>query len=172
MFFVSDEVKEVTGEVKIGVTDSYDSVKEYYTNREIVSFVRKKKINIYGVSIYNDYATCTEITLNTSIEKSKLVKLLEEYKKVHNNWNKLPIDDYLASAVVGTKIVISYKNRGSDGHIYKGETKVEKVGVDKWKYIDDNNTFSGEIGDSRFASWALEVAYIFATPVSIRITEG
>ena len=169
MFFVSDEIKEPSGLTRIGITDSYDSVQEYYKNSEIVSIVRKG-INIYGVSIYNDKATCSIIGVGRTLQKSVLKELLDNWKKVHNKWSGIPVEDYLASAKVGTVITVDYViTSDGDRRKHSGFTKISKIGDDLWKYEDEDNTFSGEIKDSRFAAWCLEVAYIYSKPTRIDV---
>lgn len=170
MFFVSDEIKEPTGRTKIGITDSYDSVQEYYTNSEIVSFVEEKKINIYGVSIFNHKATCNIMNTGVTLKKSVLRELLDNWKKVHNPWNGVPVEDYLASAKVGTVVTIDYSYTGDgDGRRHSGLTKTTKIDTDLWEYEDTENCFSGEVGNSRRAAANLEVAYIYSRPTRIDV---
>lgn len=170
MFFVSDKIEEPTGRIKIGITDSYDSVQEYYTNSEVVSLVKKKNINIYGVSIFNNEATCNVIGIDVTLKKNVLKELLDNWKKVHNPWNGVPVEDYLASAKVGTVVTVDYTYIGDDGGgRHNGLTKITKIDTDSWKYEDTENCFSGEVGNSRRAASNLEVAYIYSRPTRIDI---
>lgn len=166
MFYVSS----LKGD-KIGITDTTDNIEEFYSNREVVNFVHKR-LNIYGISVFNNKADCTVLNVNKTINKSELVSLLNNWRKVHNQWTGIPVEDYLAEAKQGTKIVVHYTYRGDGDHrIHNEVTQLVKIDAinDKWKYDDTCNTFSGEIRDSRFAAACLETACIYSKASSIEL---
>lgn len=53
MFFVSS----IKGN-RIGITDSDDMVEEFFSESDVVRFVEKDKLNIYGLTVYNHKAEC------------------------------------------------------------------------------------------------------------------
>lgn len=166
MYYISSYIDDY----KIGVTDTKDDVEEFVTNKDIVKLAEENKIRIYGTSIFNHHADCTVLKMNTSIDKSELVKRLNDWKKVHNPWTGIPVENYLASAKAGTVIEVNYTGVSDDGRRpYTGTTRITKKDYDIWYFEDTSNTFSGDTGDAKFAAWALEVACLYNKPTSINI---
>lgn len=164
MFYVSSIKNN-----KIGITDTNDFVEEFYTDSDIVSFI-KKDIDIYGTSLYNNKSNSSPIKINQSLSESTLKTLLSEWKKVHNKWTGHKVEDYLASAKIGTKVEVDYSYRGDgDGRVHNGTTVIKRLDYDNWLFEDTNNTFSGKTGDSRFAAWALEVSCIGSKPKQVTV---
>lgn len=167
MFYVSSIVDENT---KIGVTDTEDGVEDFFTNKELAKIVKEDKINVYGASYYNYEVECTVLTPNITLLSSKLKELLDAWRKFHNPWTGHPVEDYLACAKIGTKIVVDYSYVGDgDRRQHNCSTILKKIGDDKWSYKDDENTMSGKVDDSRFAAWALEVSCIYSRPKRIGV---
>ena len=159
MFYVSSVVDENT---KIGVTDTEDGVEDFFTNKELTKIVKDDKINVYGASYFNYKVTCTVLKPNKTLNSSELKLRLENWKKVHNQWTGEPVENYLAEAKIGTTINVIYSFVGDgDRRQHTCETVLKKIGDDKWSYVDDTNTMSGKVGDSKFAAWALEVSCIY-----------
>lgn len=157
MFYVSS-----LKDNKIGITDTRDNKEEFYSNKEIVQFVESKVADIYGVSVFNHEADCTVLQTDKSLSSSKLKELLTNWKNLHNPWTGVKVQDYLAEAKVGTIIDVDYITTDSSGRPHRGNTVIKKLDYDNWKYEDTNNTASGDIGNSRFAAWTLEVACIYS----------
>lgn len=165
MFYVSS----IDGE-KIGVTDTRDGKEEFYTDSQIAKFLKDKVADIYGTDYYNHKANCTVIEINKTITSTKLKSLIANWREVHNRWTGHPVEDYLASAKIGTKVIVEYIYTGDgDRRPSRGTTVIEKLSYDEWLYKDEDNTMSGKTGDSRFAAWCLEVACIYGRPLSISI---
>ena len=167
MFYVSSVVDENT---KIGVTDTEDGVEDFFTNKELTKIVKENKINVYGASYYNYKVTCTILKPNQDIDSSELRRRLDDWKKVHNQWTGEPVENYLAEARIGTLIIVDYSYTGDgDRRQHTCSTMLKKIEDDKWLYKDDSNTMSGNVGDSKFAAWALEVACIHGRPRRIGV---
>ena len=169
MFYVSS----IRGN-KIGVTDTSDGVEVFCTDKDIYNILKDKNRteDIYGTSPYNGMANCTVLKINQSLSKSKLLELMGNWKKVHNQWSGYPVDDYLAEAKLDTKIVVTYSYYGDgDRKKHTGKTVLEKLSWDSWKYEDTNSTFSGRYGDSRFAARCLESACIYSNMLDLAIKE-
>lgn len=165
MFYVSS----INGD-KIGVTDTSDSVEEFYTDAQIAKFLKGKVVDIYGTSYYNYKANCTVLEINKVITSEKLKSLLADWRKVHNQWTGHQVEDYLASAKIGTKIIVEYVYTGDgDRKQHRGTTVIKKLSYDEWCYEDTDNTMSGKTGDSRFAAWCLEVACIYSKMTGITV---
>lgn len=165
MFYVSS----ISGN-KIGVTDSKDNIEEFYTNDEICDFIKNKKVDIYGTSYYNYQCDPTPLVINQALKESQLRELLNGWKKLHNRWEGHKVEDYLACAKVGTKIIVDYSYVGDgDRRLHSCTTVIEKLSYDDWHFEDSSNTASGNRGSSRFAAWCLEVACVHGKPKSIVI---
>lgn len=165
MFYVSS----IRGN-KIGVTDTSDGVEVFCTDKDIYNILEDKNRteDIYGTSPYNGMANCTVLKINQLLSKSKLLELIGNWKKVHNQWSGYPVDDYLAEAKLGTKIIVTYSYYGDgDRKKHIDKTVLKKLSWDNWKYEDTSNTMSGKCGSSRFAAWALEVACIYSNMLDL-----
>lgn len=160
MFFVSD-IKDN----KIGITDSDDMVEEFFFESDVVRFVEKDKLNIYGLTVYNHKTECRPMHIGVRPRKDILVGLLDKWKGVHNKWTGQIVEDYLSSLKVGTVITVDYSDKDTSGRVFRGRTEITKTNQDEWLFSDDLNTFSGKKDDSRFGAWCLEVAYIFSSQV-------
>lgn len=147
---------------RYGVTDTLDNVEEFYSNSQIVDFIKNKELVIYGTSYYNHRVTCTVIKPNQSVSISKLTDLLNNWKKLHNPWTGIPVEDYLASLRVGTHIRIFYKYYGDGSRRWHDSiTDLWKKGDDEWVFEDTTSTMSGRMGNSRFAAYTLEVSVVY-----------
>lgn len=167
MFYVSSVIDK---DRKIGVTDTKDGVEEFYTDAQIADFLKKDKIDIYGTSYYNYKANCTALKINQTLSESKLKSLIADWGRVHNQWHGHPVEDYLASAKIGTKITVDYTYVGDgDRRSHRGITRLTKLNYDEWYYDDTNNISSGKNVDSRFAAHCLEVACLFSRVWDISI---
>lgn len=167
MFYVSSVIDK---DRKIGVTDTRDGVEEFYTDAQIADFLKKDKIDIYGTSYYNYKANCTALKINQTLSESKLKSLIADWGRVHNQWTGHPVEDYLASAKIGTKITVDYTYVGDgDRRSHRGITRLTKLNYDEWYYQDEVNIFSGSKGSSRFAAHCLEVACLFSRVWDISI---
>ena len=167
MFYVS----KVLNKDKIGVVDTDDGIEEFFDNKSLVKIIKEKGIEIYGAYCYNNIAECEPLVINQTLDVAKLRSLLDNWKNIHNQWSGYPVENYLASAKVGTVIVVDYKYYG-DGtkRWHDSTTYLKKLGIDKWHYKDVENSFDGKEGDSRFAAWALEVSCIYSTLKRITIS--
>lgn len=151
MFYVSS----IKGD-KIGVTDTSDNIEEFYSDSQIVDIINKGKVKIYGTNYYNYKSNSKPIKINQSISEYDLKKL---YENPNNPWCNRDIENYLASAKIGTEIVVDYVYVGDgDRRHHSAETRLKRIDYDNWYFEDTENTFSGRNGDSRFAQLALEVA--------------
>lgn len=167
MFYVSSVPNE---HYKIGVTDTEDGVEDFFSNKELAKIVHEDKINVYGASYYNYEVECTVLTPNITISSSKLKELLDAWRKLHNPWTGHPVEDYLACAKIGTKIVVDYSYVGDgDRRLHNSQSIITKLADEKWKFEDNDNMADGEIGDSKFAAWALEVSCIYSRPKRIGV---
>jgi len=143
---------------KIGITDTEDGKEEFYTNNEVLKFIKEKNINIYGtycygVNKYRMFVFATPMEFDVKVSESKLKALFKTNKERHNPWSLYPIEDYLASLGVATKIIIFYSYVG-DGDRRRHSSRAEfvKRDIDSWYYEDKDNAFSGDIVDSRGAA--------------------
>ena len=169
MFYVSSVIDK---DRKIGVTDTRDGVEEFYTDAQIYNFMDKGIVDIYGTSPFNHRANCTAIEINKTITISKLKDLIKEWGRIHNQWHGHPVEDYLVSAKIGTKITVDYTYVGDgDRRSHRGITRLTKLNYDEWYYDDTDNISSGEKGDHRFAAHCLEVACLFSRVWDIGITQ-
>lgn len=166
MLYISSVIDK---DLKIGITDTDDNVEEFYTDSQIVTFLKKNKLNIYGTSYYNYKANCTPIKINQTLDAHTLNSLLRKWKEVHNQWSGYPVEDYLASAKIGTAIRVEYVYRASSGDNKFGVSQLAKLDYDKWYYLDKDNIMSGNTGDSRFAAHCLETACIYSRVKTIDI---
>ena len=165
MFYISS-VKDN----KIGITDTKDNIEEFYTNDQVCDFLKNKKIDIYGTSYYNYMCNPTPLVINQTLKESRLRELVFNWKKLHNAWEGHKVEDYLACAKVGTKIIVDYSYIGDgDRRSHTGTSIIKKLRYDEWYFEDKNNTSSGERGSSRFAAWVLEVACVYSNPKSFTI---
>lgn len=155
MFYVSSVKDE---KLKVGVTDTKDRVEEFYTNEQLCKFIQNG-ITIFGTDYYNHYVTCKPLTLNQTPDRSKLLELLEVWKKVHNQWNGRPVEDYLASLRAGSYIKVDYIYRTTSGTHKKSCTELRKKDYDTWLFTDVASTFSGSLCDSKLASGYLDIAF-------------
>lgn len=167
MFYVSSVIDK---DRKIGVTDTRDGVEEFYTDAQIVKFLKEDKVDIYGTSYYNYKANCTALKINQTLNESKLKSLISEWGRVHNRWTGYPVEDYLASAKIGTKIIVDYVITAEESRRKISATTVlERLNYDEWYYQDEASTFSGSKGNSRFAARTLESCCLYSKPKSITI---
>ena len=151
----------------IGVTDTRDGIEEFYKDKDIFKLL-ESGIEIYGTNKFNYKSNSNPIEIDIEIKKSKLIDLLDKWKKVHNNWTGRDVANYLASVKVGTEITVQYITKGTKG-VNRGKTVIKKLNYDEWIYEDTVNVASGRTGNHDFAAWNLEVACIYSTPVSISI---
>ena len=124
---------------KIGVTDTYDNVEVFYTNKQLYSIIKKADINIYGTFCYGKtsremYVFATPMKYNESLSKSKLYDLFNNNKKKHNPWSLYPISDYLASVSVGSSFKLTWSDTGSSGETFTSSLSAKKVSDDLWDY--------------------------------------
>ena len=169
MFYVSSIVDL---DKKIGITDTRDGVEEFYTDSQIYDFMTKGIVDIYGTSPFNHRANCTVLEIDKTITISRLNNLLSEWGRIHNQWHGHPVEDYLASAKIGTKITVNYTYVGDGGRrSHRGITRLTKLNYDEWYYDDTDNISSGENGDNRFAAHCLEVACLYSRSYNIGITQ-
>lgn len=167
MFYVSSIVDL---DKKIGITDTDDGVEEFYTDAQIYEFMDKGLVDIYGTSPYNYKANCTALEIDRTITISRLKNLLDEWGRIHNRWHGHPVEDYLASAKIGTKITVDYTYIGDgDRRRHRGITRLTKLNYDEWYYDDTDNIASGKKYDSRFAAHCLEVACLYSSSYDISI---
>lgn len=155
-------ISKVESESRITVTDTEDGVSEIYTDSQIARFISKYKLNIYGTSYYNYKANCTPLTLNKKLSIPRLKKLLEDWKKLHNQWTGYPVEDYLAELQIGTVITVEYHdNYPESNRVFYGKSQLKKIGQDSWYFEDTNNIASGDVGDSRFGAQCLESSCVY-----------
>ena len=167
MFYVSSVIDK---DKKIGITDTKDGVEEFYTDAQIAKLINENKIDIYGTSYYNYKANCTALEINKKLSESQLKLLISEWGRLHNQWTGHVVEDYLASAKIGTKIFVDYVITAEESRRKISATAVlERLNYDEWYYQDEANTFSGSKGSSRFAAGTLESCCLYSKPKSITI---
>lgn len=143
---------------RIGVADTEDGVVDWFSDKELFTLIKKHNLNIYGTSIYNYKCNPTALSINNTLKLDKLTELVNAWSKLHNQWSGYVVEDYLASAKVGTVITVDYVYTGSGGERHQGNTELSRVGDDAWLYKDDSNLLNGKTLNSRKAAWALDVA--------------
>lgn len=169
MFYVSSVIDR---DRKIGVTDTKDGIEEFYTDAQIADFLKKDKIDIYGTSYYNYKANCTALKINQTLSESKLKTLIADWGRIHNQWTGHPVEDYLASAKIGTKIIVEYVYTGDgDRRKHRGITRLIKLNYDEWYYGDTDNIASDSNVDNRGAAHCLEVACLCSKLSIILVTQ-
>lgn len=168
MFYVSC----VSPSGLIGITDTSDGVEEFYKNDDVVRIVKSNKIKVFGVSIFNQKAEPTVLTLDKVLDVHELEGRLMSWRNLHNPWTGKPVEYYLVEAQVGTAINVAYETKDSGGVWRHGVTRIVKLSQDEWYYYDPMNTMSGKTGDHEFATWCLEVAYIYSKPSAMSIAWG
>lgn len=156
MLYVSNVIKDN----QIEVTDTSTGKTEILSNKAIVKLVENKEADIYGVDVYNHKAECTPLKINQTLDILKLIALINKWRKIHNSWTAKPVEDYLACLKVGTIINVDYHDKDTAGRVFSGTTTLKKLNYDEWLFTDEENTCSGNKGDSRFAAWALDVSCI------------
>lgn len=171
MFYVSAVHDGQSKSNKIGITDTNDGIEEIWTNKDLVKVVESKVAYVYGVSIFNHIAECIPIKMNTRLSQVKLVSLLKKWREVHNPWTGAPVEAYLASAKIGTRIVVNYVSTGSSGQTIKGTTELTRLDYDTWHYEDTDNISSGENCNTSLATHHLEVAALYSKPTQILILD-
>lgn len=170
MFYVSDIKDNYIGSL-IGVTDTADGVTEYYPDRVLVKLIQSKAIpsEIYGTDIYNNKLDATVLHVDETLDSLELRKRIDAWKRVHNSWTGLPVKYYLAESKVGTVIIVKYTDTTHDGRVFSGTSKITRLSYDKWLFEDDNSTFSGQVGDTSFATSCLESSSVYMRLQSIHI---
>lgn len=164
MFYVSS----IDGH-RIGVTDTRDRIEEIYRNDEVEYFITEKGLKIEGAYVYNHRAECTVINPFKKLNKTRLIELLDAWRKVHNPWTGYPVQWYLAEAEIGTTISVEYSSSDNYGHRFTGYTELYKIDSDTWRFVDSGSVDSGNTGGHSFASNCLEIACIYSKPVRISI---
>lgn len=170
MFYVSDVREKCIGSL-IGVTDTNDGVTEYYPDDVLVQLIRSKAIpsEIYGTNIYNNKLDAIVLHIDKTLDSSELRKRIDAWKHVHNPWTGLPVKYYLAESKVGTVIIVKYTDTTSEGRVFSGASKITRLSYDKWLFEDDNSTFSGQVGDTSFATSCLESSSVYMRLQSIHV---
>lgn len=164
MFYVSS----ISEDGKIGITDTRDSVEEFYTDSQVCNFLNKDKIDIYGTSYYNYHSNCTVLRLNQKLSKKKLVKLIDDWRKLHNQWKGYVVEDYLAESRIGSVIRVEYESESSSGDICSYSLSMKRLSYDEWLIRDEGQDLQ-ESGSSRLAAYHLEVACIYSKCKSLNI---
>lgn len=169
MFYVSS----IKNDSLYGITDTRDGVEEFYTDAQIVKFLTKDKLDIYGTSYFNYKSNCAVVSIDMDLNETKLKSLIQEWGKVHNQWTGHKVEDYLASSKIGTKIIVDYVvHPDGGGRPVSATTVIKRLSYDEWLFEDTDNVASGERGNSRFAAWALEVACLYSKPRNITVING
>lgn len=170
MFYVS-ELRERVHRSVVGVTDTADSVTEYYADNVLAKLIQSKAIpsEIYGIDIYNNKLDATVLHIDKTLDESELLKRIDNWKRVHNPWTGLPVKYYLAESKVGTVIIIKYADKSSSGRVFSGVAKITRLSYDKWLFEDDDSTFSGQTGDTSFATNCVESSAIYMRLQSIHV---
>lgn len=172
MFYVSAVHDGQSKSNKIGIIDTNDGIEEIWTNKDLVKVIENKVAYVYGVSVFNHIAECIPIKMNTRLSQVKLVSLLKKWKEVHNPWTEAPVEAYLASAKIGTKIIVDYYDCTPESRTkFTGRTELVRLDYDTWHYEDTCNTFSGENCDTSRATSHLEVATIYCKPTQILVLD-
>lgn len=168
MFYISSECKSGL----IGVTDTSDGVEEFYKSCDLIDLIRFQRIKIYGASVYDNKLERTVLEIDKVISAKELGYRLDNWKKVHNPWTGIPVENYLAEAQIGTAINVAYHTKSSDGRLIKGTSRIEKQGYDSWSFYDEGSVLSGRTGDNSFAHDCLEVSCIYCKPVAISVANN
>ena len=170
MFYIS-ELRGRMHNSFVGVTDTADGVTEYYADNVLVKLIQSKVIpsEIYGIDIYNNTLEATVLHIDKTLDSSELRKRIDAWKRVHNPWTGLPVKYYLAESKVGTVIIVKYTDTTPNGRVFSGTSKITRLSYDKWLFEDDNSTFSGQIGDTSFATSCLESSSVYMRSQSIHI---
>lgn len=170
MFYVSDVMEKCTGSL-IGVTDTADWMTDYYHDDVLLRLIQSKAIpsEIYGTDIYNNKLDATVLHIDKTLDSTELRKRIDAWKRVHNPWTGLPVKYYLAESKVGTVIIVKYTDTTPNGRVFSGTSKITRLSYDEWLFEDDNSTFSGQIGDTSFATSCLESSSVYMRLQSIHI---
>lgn len=168
MFFVSG----IRSDGLVGVTDTSDWVVEFYKKKDLVRLIETQKVKIFGASVYNHELEPTILTLDKVLDACELKKRIDAWRALHNPWTGLPVENYLAEAVVGTAITVGYHMSDTSGRMHNGASRLVKLSYDEWDFYDPDNIFSNSKVDSRVAADLLEVACIYSKPVSMLIVWG
>lgn len=165
MYYISS----VQGD-RVGITDTYDGVQEFYTQREVNNMVESRKLLIYGTSLWNHVAECTVVPYPRRCIREELEKLLLEWKNLHNPWKGYPVRDYLASIEPGWKISctsvdysIAMRRR------YKYVTSLMKMAPDTWKIFCKEHVLDEQEVNSSVAQHMLDVAYCGSESCTIHV---
>lgn len=168
MFYVSG----IRSDGLVGVTDTSDWVTEFYKRSDLVRLIESRRIKIFGASVYNHELEPTTLTLDKILDASELKKRIDAWRKLHNPWTGLPVENYLAEAMIGTAITVGYQTSDTSGRIHRCASRLVKLGYDEWSFYDPDSTLSNRIVDSSAAAGFLEVACIYSKPVSMLIVYG
>ena len=170
MFYVSAVHDGQSKSNKIVITDTNEGIEESWTNKDWVKVIESKVAYVYGVVVYNHIAECTPIKVNTRLSQLKLVALLKKWREVHNPWTGAPVETYLASAKIGTRIIVDYYDYTPESRTkFTGRTELTRLDYDTWHYEDTCSTFSGENCDTSRATSHLESATIYCKPTQILV---
>lgn len=141
MFYVSGG----SADSIIEITDSDDGVVDKFTNKELVNFVAKHKVKIYGLNIYNHTASIIPVVFGNKL-KSDFMYLVNNNKKINNPWTVFPVETFMSSFNIGTKITIEFED-DIRGRLYYGSAILVRKSYDDWlvrdkDFILDNTLIS------------------------------
>lgn len=168
MFYISS----VRADGLVGVTDTNDGVVEFYKKHDLVRIIESQKVKIFGASVYNHELEPEVLTLDKILDANELKRRIDAWRKLHNPWTGLPVENYLAEAVVGTAITVGYQTVDTSGRLHKCATRLVKLNYDEWDFYDPDSTLSDRKVDSRVAAGFIEVACIYSKPVAMSIAWG